>query len=254
MSINKIEKIASELLPFFQKHLPKPSKVGRPSTNPHKVLSAILFMLKTGSQWSLLPNLFGKKSTIHGIYIKWSKAGIFKKVFDDTKTEYLQKQLINNWFAVDASHRKAPFAKFSGKSPVDRAKRGIKHVVIVDRAGVPLAVDIAPAHVHDSKLLANVIAQLPPSKNLRIIAADSAFDAKKLRSLCKSHNLILLACKNRRRNKNFKKSRVLHRWVVEQFFGISVWWRGLKICYSKFAHSALSSFQLLASIRIFYAL
>lgn len=254
MSIKKIQIIASQLLPFFNEALLKKSKVGRPPVDTYTALCAILFVLKTSCQWAFLPCSLGCRSTMNGVFIRWSKQEIFRKVFSIIRDKYLEKQEIKNWFAIDTSHRKAPFAKFSGKSPVDRAKRGIKHIAIVDRIGIPLAVDVAPAHVHDSQLLLRVLMQLAESRDLRILAADSAFDVEKLRSICKEQNIVLLSCKNKRRNKTIEKYRVLHRWIVEQFFGTSVWWRGLKICYAKLEHSALGFLQLFASIRISHVL
>src|SRR5262249_3289075 len=41
-----------------------------------------------------------------------------------------------------------------GRNPTDRGKRGVKRSLLVDASGGPLAVVIAGANVHDTKLLA----------------------------------------------------------------------------------------------------
>ena len=56
--------------------------------------------------------------------------------------------------AVDCCITKAPCGgEKTGRSPVDRGKRGIKRSVAVDASGIPLAVVSAPANRHDSPLL-----------------------------------------------------------------------------------------------------
>ena len=57
--------------------------------------------------------------------------------------------------SVDGCITKAPCGgEMAGPSPVDRAKQGTKRSIAVDGAGIPLGVVAAPAHRHDSRLLA----------------------------------------------------------------------------------------------------
>jgi transposase len=56
--------------------------------------------------------------------------------------------------AVDSCITKAPCGgEKAGKSPVDRAKQGIKRSTAVDGRGIPLGTVTAPANRHDSPLL-----------------------------------------------------------------------------------------------------
>jgi len=56
--------------------------------------------------------------------------------------------------AVDCCITKAPCGgEKSGRSPVDRGKRGVKRSVAVDGRGIPLGSVTAPANRHDSPLL-----------------------------------------------------------------------------------------------------
>jgi len=50
----------------------------------------------------------------------------------------------------------------TGPSPVDRGKRGSKYHLLVDRQGIPLAVLLSMANVHDSKLLEPLVDAVPP--------------------------------------------------------------------------------------------
>ncbi len=60
--------------------------------------------------------------------------------------------------AVDCCITKAPCGgEKAGRSPVDRAKRGIKRSVAVDARGIPLGVVTALANRHHSPLLAQTL-------------------------------------------------------------------------------------------------
>jgi transposase len=229
----------------------KKTRIGRPEMCPRRALNAMWYVLKTGCQWSMLPNELGCSSTVHGKFIQWCRSGVMKKIMDSARKIYEKNNSENNWYAIDSSSKKAPFARFGGKNPTDRAKRGIKHVIIVDRKGNSIYVDVAPANTHDSKLFEPILAQIKKKKKVRIMAADSAFDVKRLYVKCKEKNIALVATPNQRRKKNVHKFNVPHRWVVERAFGILSWLRGLKICWAKTIESSLGFLQLACSIRLF---
>ena len=229
----------------------KNSKVGRPEKCPRKTLEGIVYILTGGCHWRLLPTYYGNHKTVHGKFMKWSRMGIFAKINAQAKGLYQRRNSKNNWYAFDTTSKKAPFAKHGGKSPTDRGKRGIKHAILVDRKGAPLFVNIGPANAHDSKLFEPVISHMKKSKNLRIIAADSAFHSKKLYAFCKKKNLVLVASINPRRDKKMHKFQAPYRWIVEQTFGIISWYRGLKSCWSKTFEANLSFLQIACSLRLF---
>ena len=60
----------------------KPSKtVGRPIVPYRKVLDGILYILRTGCQWKMLPSEFGSGSTCHRRFQEWNKLDVFKKTW-----------------------------------------------------------------------------------------------------------------------------------------------------------------------------
>ncbi len=164
---------------------------------------------------------------------------------------YRKRNRKNNWNAFDTISRKAPFANFSGKNPTDRAKRGVKYGILVNRKGAPLFINVTPANMHDSKLLESIIRQMKKSKTIKIIAANSAFDVKKLYSSSKEKNIALIASFNLRRRKDIHKFNVSHRWIVEQTFGILSWYCGLKICWNKTLESTIAFIEIACSHRLF---
>ena len=244
--------IPDELWCELEKLIPqKETIVGRPEFDRRKVLNGIIHILHSGTKWDYLPEKYGCTTTVHGKFMLWARAGVFKKIMIKAREYYRRRNSKNNWYAFDTISRKAPFEKFGGKNPTDRAKRGIKHSILVDRKGAPLFVDVAPANRHDAKLLKSITNQMRKSKQIRILAADSAFDVEKLRSECEAKNIALIAVPNRRRRKDIHVFQVPHRWKVEQTFGILSWYRGLKICWAKTRESALSFLQIACSLRLF---
>jgi transposase len=93
--------------------------------------------------------------------------------------------------AVDCCITKAPCGgQKAGKSPVDRAKEGIKRSVAVDAEGIPLGVITAPANCQDSPLLSetlHTVGELPEQTSIHL---DRAYDSNLTRELLKSRGLI----------------------------------------------------------------
>lgn len=50
----------------------------------------------------------------------------------------------------------------TGPNPVDRGKRGSKYHLVVDRNGIPLAVRLSAANIHDSTQLLPLVDAIPP--------------------------------------------------------------------------------------------
>lgn len=245
-------KITDSMWESIKDKLPnKSTKAGRPAICSRKALEGMLYVLETGCQWHRLPETYGKYKTIHAKFMKWCRCRSFEKIMSKARRQYQQRNQHNNWYAFDTSSKKSPFTKCAGKNPTDRGKQGIKHALLVDRKGAPLFAHVGPANQHDSKFFSPVLKQLRPSKKIRIIAADSAFDVKKLYKSCKEKNIALIASINPRRRKTVHKFHAPYRWIVEQTFGILAWLRGLKNCWNKSLSTHLAFLQLACSIRIF---
>ncbi len=230
----------------------KKSKVGRPPKDPRIVLSGVLYVIKTGAQWHSLPDYYGRPTTVHGRFRTWVKSGIFDEILNKSIDVAVQHLGSPECFFNDTSSIKAPFAKFGGKNPTDRSKNGIKKGIIIDWNRIILSILIDSANRHDSKLL------LPHIENLKkfldkpkVMATDSAWDVKKLRSELAKANLALHAATNVRRNKSKRKIRPGGRWKIEQIFGIQHWNRGIKSCWTKTKNSFLGLCQFASAIHNF---
>jgi len=66
---------------------------GRPRTRNKECFEAILYVLKTGCQWEMLPDGYPPKSTVNKRFLVWHKAGFFRKLFAKTRSPKVKNAL-----------------------------------------------------------------------------------------------------------------------------------------------------------------
>lgn len=79
----------------IEKILPKYSKSqrgGRPRPEMRKIMNGILYVLRTGCQWKMLPSEYGSSSTCHRYFQEWEKSGVFRKLWQIIIHEYDEKR------------------------------------------------------------------------------------------------------------------------------------------------------------------
>ncbi len=107
-----ILKIPDELWDEIKSILPKenPLKtVGRPIVRSRKVIDGILYVLRTGCQWKMLPKEFGSGSTCHRRFQEWEELDVFKKVWIKLLEIYDDGIGINwTWQSIDSISIKSP--------------------------------------------------------------------------------------------------------------------------------------------------
>ncbi|MBF0099142.1 MAG: transposase [Magnetococcales bacterium] len=73
------------------------------------IFNGILFQLKTGCQWVMIPRCYGAKSTIHEHFQHWVRCGVFDKIFHFNLHEYEEPKGIRwEWQAMDGALMQAP--------------------------------------------------------------------------------------------------------------------------------------------------
>ena len=111
-NVSTITKISDELWGMIDDLLPceKPKNtVGRPTIPFRKVLDGILYVLRTGCQWKMLPKEYGSGSTCHRRFQQWVQLNIFKKMWIRLLEEYDNKIDIKwTWQSLDSISIKSP--------------------------------------------------------------------------------------------------------------------------------------------------
>lgn len=77
-------RLTEEQWEFVQRFLPE-QHMGRPRSRDRECFEAILYVLKTGYQWELLPGEYPPKSTVHDRYKVWRKTRVFYRLFRKTR-------------------------------------------------------------------------------------------------------------------------------------------------------------------------
>lgn len=58
-----------------------------------KFIDAVIWIARNGAAWRALPEAYGKWSSVHKRFIRWSKAGVWKMIFNtlaaDADTEWI---------------------------------------------------------------------------------------------------------------------------------------------------------------------
>jgi transposase len=105
-SLPTIRRIPDELWDEFKKILPRekpPKTVGRPIVPYRKVLDGILYILRTGCQWKMLPKEYGSGSVCHRRFQEWNSTDVFKKTWIKLLKVYDKEVGIDwNWQSLDS--------------------------------------------------------------------------------------------------------------------------------------------------------
>ena len=76
----------SELIWLSEKHMEQispyfPLSHGVPRVDDRRIVSGIIFVLKNGLRWRDAPKEYGPHKTIYNRFIRWSRLGVFDRIF-----------------------------------------------------------------------------------------------------------------------------------------------------------------------------
>ncbi len=233
------------IAPFLPPERPKP-RGGRPRSIPDRAaLSGILFVLKSGIPWEMLPQEMGCGSgmTCWRRLRDWQRAGVWQRVHR-ALLQQLQDagQIAWERAALDSASVPAPGGgEATGKDPTNRGKLGTKRHLVVDRQGLPLAVSISGSNVHDSKMLEAAMDAIPPlrlprkrrgrpRKRPRKLHADKGYDYPRCRQALRARTITPRIA---RREIESSERLGRYRWVVERTLSWLNRFRRLKVCYER---------------------
>jgi transposase len=237
--------------PFLPIPPPRPTG-GRPRVPDRACLTGILFVLRSGIPWQMLPHELscGSGMTCWRRLRDWQLADVWDLIHF-AMLDWLARHDQIDWSraVVDScSVRAVCGGSQTGPNPTDRAKRGSKRHVICDGRGVPLAVLLTGANRHDSQEALSLVDAVPPLQGKRgrprrrpdCVLGDRAYDAEAIRQgLRVRHILPLIAVRRTKHGSGLGR----FRWVVERTFAWLNQFRRLRVRYDKRAdiHEAFLS-------------
>lgn len=102
-------------------------KPGRPRRDDRAIFDGLIWLARTGAQWSQLPREFGPKSTVHERFTEWIATGALERAWAVLLRTYdAELGLDWEWLAADGCLVKAPFGKKGGlarRTPPGRTPR-----------------------------------------------------------------------------------------------------------------------------------
>ena len=231
---------------FPEEHIPA-GRAGRKPIPSRQVLEAVIWILNTGAQWSMLPQCYPNYKTVHRRFQNWCRNEVLRDVMTDlANTLRDEGALDESECFIDATFASA---KGGGEEigPTKRGK-GVKIMAIVDRHGLPLAVSTHAANHHEVTLvqLSFDFYMIEAPENL---IGDNAYDSDKLDEQLRDEGIEMIAphkCNRvRARTQDGRRlRRYERRWLVERFFAWLQWQRRLLVRWEYYAENFLGFVQL----------
>jgi transposase len=257
MNIGYSTELTLEQYQLLESLLPEPSQTGRPRTvNMMLVIQGILYVLRSGCAWRLMPKEYPPYSTVYYYFAKWRDDGIWKQMHD---------RLVE-WVRVIEGRESSPSAGSMDSQTVptavmvnqdvgyDGAKRlkGRKRFTLVDTIGLLIGLQVVAANVTErdgaKQLLSQVNNERHRLPRLVRIWVDAGFaGAEFLRSIMDLFGWILDFVLRSASAQGFVL--LPRRWVVERSYGWLHWCRRLNVDYERLPSSS-ESLIYIAMIRL----
>ena len=199
--------IESEIIGY----LPERKRGFKPKVPLCEIVNCILYKLKSGIQWHLLPvkSLFSTRAlhykTVFGHYRRWCKEGIWKKCWIELLKKYKSSfdlSLVN----LDGSHssciRGGEEVSYQGR----KKRKTANSLYLTDKQGLVLAMSTPVSGNHNDLFnieqtfeeLTTMLEDATISVDGLFLNADAGFDADSLHQLCHQKNIIANIAPNRR--------------------------------------------------------
>jgi len=208
---------------YLKPLLPKPAKRGRPRTELRRILDAVLYLVKGGIPWRLLPHDFPPWQTVYHVFRKWTLNHQWAVFNDALRTLVRQTHgKASQPTAAILDSQSVKSAGHGGEVGYDAAKRikGRKRHLLVDTLGLVLGVDVTPASTPERDGPQSVLGEaLGWFTKLRRLWVDGGYTGENFAQWVKDQ-LPKLAVEVVKRSDSTVGFKVLpRRWVVERTFG-----------------------------------
>ena len=230
-----------------QRPAPKPPLAG---AKLRKAVMAIWCVCFCGLQWRAIGQLCDIPfNTLYGLFARWTRLGLWRRLLERLRRTWRRAcgdTPEPSVVVIDSrSCRSAPSCFDRG---IDGGKkvRGIKIQIAVEKYGIPLAIDVAPANRHDTKAIVPVLRELAHNGFQGPALGDLGYRGKRLAEAGQALGITVEAIA-RGRDGQFVPAGIC--WVVERSFAWLSRYRRLNTIFER-SKEHLIAFVAIAFISI----
>lgn len=233
--------------------LPPPSKKGRPPTDRRMILNAILYVLRGGIQWRLMPSNFPPWKTVYHVFRKWAREKIWEAINARLRAHTRGKEgKRSRPTAAILDSQSVKSDPHGGTVGYDAAKRikGRKRHLLVDTLGLVLGVLVTPASTPEREGAQTMLSRvLGYFTWLRLLWVDGGYSGEPFAQFVKTIRPKLEVEVVKRSDDSSGFVVLPRRWVVERTFGWLMRQRRLVRDYET-AETSAEAWIYIAMIRI----
>ncbi|NDV47255.1 IS5 family transposase [Paludibacter sp. 221] len=220
----------------------------------HDIWNALLYLVKSGCQWRMLPQDFPHWSAVYYYFKKWKNNGVFEEILDHLnekeRKSHHKKELpsvgIIDSQSVKTAHTCAQDIGYDAGKKI----KGRKRHIVTDTLGCLLLVLVHGAGVQDRNGIKQVLPVLKYKfrSSIKAIIADNGYSGQPIIDWVKQQLSWSLMIIKRTEESKFKV--LPKRWIVERTLAWISYSRRMSRDYEKLTETSQTMTQL-AMIRIF---
>jgi transposase len=218
---------------------PPPGPAGRPPEHSKReIVNAILYHVRAGGSWRMLPKDFPPWQTVYGYFRAWRKDGTLDRLHgalrEQVRTKHERRNPGPSAGIVDSQSVKGADTVPAQTRGYDAGKRvnGRKRHIVTDTIGLLLVVMVTAASVQDRDGGRGILACLHSALgSVRHIFADGGYQGRLVAIAKSAWGIVVEVVRKPSDQRGFAV--LPRRWVVERTFSWLMRWRRLVRDYER---------------------